>query len=67
MGGGLCALQDFSQLKRAVEFSIFLWNEPYKKILGPLGRYDDPKKKNTCIRDLSSGKNKKYKIPHFCR
>ena len=66
MEGGLVALQFFGHLKRALELLISVSNEPSRKILGPLGRYDHPRgKKANKHCELSSGG--KHKIPHFCR
>ena len=46
VGGGLDALQFFRSLKKGTRTFHFRWNEPSCEILGPLGRYDDPWKKN---------------------
>ena len=46
VGGGLGALQFFGHLKRALELFISVRMSPCK-ILGPLGRYDNPWGKKT--------------------
>ena len=60
---------NFWSLKKATRTFHFPSNEPSRKILGPLGRYDHPwekkekKRINThVICDLSSGKNIKFDI-----
>ena len=46
VGGGLGALQFFGHLKRALELLISIRIEPLDDILGPMGREDNPEKKN---------------------
>ena len=45
VGGGLGALQFFSSFKKGTR-TFFRSNEPSRKILGPLGLYDNPWEKN---------------------
>ena len=52
VGGGLGALQFFWSLKKGTRTFYFRSNEPSRKILGPLGRYNHPWEKE---------KNKKQK------
>ena len=42
VGGGLGALRIFRPLKKGTGTFHFRSNEPYHKILRPLGRYDHP-------------------------
>ena len=42
MGGGLGAFQLFWSLKKGTRTFNFRQNEPFRNILGPLGRYDHP-------------------------
>ena len=67
MGGGLGALQFFWSLKKGTRTFHFGSNEPSRKILGPLGRYDHPWKKKTKTNKHASvicllAKNTKFHI-----